>query len=332
MKNKQLTAVDRGAIEALLQQKYKPSNIAAVIGFHKSTISREISQRSTSTGYVAVVAQAHYERKRKKSRKKKKLAYSKTQKYVVSKLQLGWSPEQISGRMKLEKRSDQVCHETIYSWLYKDTWAYTNEKLFQYLRYGRKKRKKHTGRSVHKSKIPNRVSISKRPSVVEDRVEYGHWEGDSVIYPYKYAINTINELMTGKVKFTKLKRKTAVLTAKAMSDQLKDEIALTLTLDNGTEFTNHEDVIRNTGVQTYFCHPYSSWERGANENANMLLRGYLPKRKSIINLHQKELDDIAEELNNRPRKRLEYKSPNEAYQEYMLKLYGGKNVAVETRM
>ena len=247
--------------------------------------------------------------------------------------QLGWSPEQIAGRLKLKNNNQTViCHETIYDWLYTDKWAYGKEKLYQYLRYGRKKRKKQTGRSVHKSKIPNRVSISQRPDVVENRTEYGHWEGDSVIYPDKYAINTINELMTGKVRFTKLKRKTATLTAQAMSNQLKDELALTLTLDNGSEFTRHEEVVKNTGVKTYFCHPYSSWERGANENANMLLRGYLPKRKNIIDLTQEELDDIALELNNRPRKRLGYKTPSEVYQEYMLKLRKGENVAVGSRM
>lgn len=333
MNNKQLTAADRGAIEVLLQEKYIVSKIAEVIGFHKSTVSREINKRSTSTGYVALVAQADYEKRRKRSRKKTRLDSSKLQKYIVNKLEAGWSPEQIAGRLKSKNNNETViCHETIYNWLYTDKWAYRDEKLFQYLRYGRKKRKKQTGRSVHKSKIPNRVSISERPDVVGDRIEYGHWEGDSVIYPYKYAINTINELMTGRVKFTKLKRKTAALTALAMSNQLEDEIALTLTLDNGTEFMEHEYVSEQTGVKTYFCHPYSSWERGSNENSNMLLRGYLPKRKDITDLTQEELDDIAEELNNRPRKRLGYKTPNEVYQEYMLKLQKGKNVAVDSRM
>ncbi len=128
-------------------------------------------------------------------------------------------------------------------------------------------------------KIPNRVSIHQRPSVVEDRSEYGHWEGDSVIYPYKMAINTLNELMTGRVKLPKLKRKTALLTAQAMINQLQDEVTLTITIDNGSEFAKLKTVSQKTGAQTYFCDPYSSWQRGANENANMLLRGYLPKKK-----------------------------------------------------
>ena len=137
------------------------------------------------------------------------MLYSKRQKYVTDKLQLGWSPEQISGRLKLKGRDDlYVCPETIYQFLYEDDWA-KEEGFYQYLRLGRKKRKKQTGRSVHRCKIPNRVSIHDRPAIVDKRKEFGHWEGDSVIYPDKYAINTLNELYSGIVRFTKLKRKTA---------------------------------------------------------------------------------------------------------------------------
>ena len=146
-----------------------------------------------------------------------------------------------------------------------------------------------------------------------ERSEFGHFEADSVIYPHKQAINTINELMTGLVAFTKLERKTARLTAQAMINQLTNWQAKTVTVDNGCEFTRHEDVSNATRVDVYFCDPYSSWQRGANENANMLLRGYLPKRKSIIDLTQKELNDIATELNHRPRKRFGFRSPVEVY-------------------
>lgn len=232
--------------------------------------------------------------------------------------------------MKRKGRRDAVCHETIYAWLYEDEWARNEEQLYQYLRYGRKKRKKQTGRSVHRSKIPNRVSIHQRPAVVSERSEYGHWEGDSVLYPYKYAINTLNELSTGKVRFTKLQRKTAALTALAMTNQLKDEVSLTLTLDNGSEFTEHGYVQQQAEVKTYFCDPYSSWQRGANENCNMLLRGYLPKRHNISNLKQGELDAIADELNNRPRKRFGFRTPNEMYQLQLQK--GLTNVAVGSRI
>jgi IS30 family transposase len=310
MNYSQLTAADRGAIEVLLHEQYTVREIGAKLGRHPSTISREIRKRSTPTGYHADSAQLHYQKKREGCRQQKKLHHSERQKYVIAKLQLGWSPEQISGRLKVTGKDDlYVCPETIYTWLYGDDWAHGEEKLYQYLRLGRKKRMKQTGRSTHRSKIPNRVSIHDRPAIVEKRSEYGHAEGDSVIYPSKYAINTVNELLTGKVAFTKLDRKTARLTARAMRNQAMSLKLKTYTVDNGSEHTNHEAY----GIPTYFADPYCSGQRGANENCNMLLRGYLPKRCRIDDLTQAELNDIAEELNNRPRKRLGYKTPNEVY-------------------
>ena len=184
---------------------------------------------------------------------------------------------------------------------------------------------------MHKSKIPNRVSIHERPEIVNQRVEWGHFEGDSVIYAYKQAINTLNELTTGLVRFTKLERKTAYLTAQAMTQRLDEIGGKTVTVDNGTEFTLHEAITQNTGIRVYFADPYCSSQRGANENVNMLLRGYLPKRHSIKNLSQTELDDIAEELNNRPRKRLGYKTPNEIYQS-IVQSKKGSSVALGIRM
>jgi IS30 family transposase len=149
----------------------------------------------------------------------------------------------------------------------------------------------------------------------------GHWEADSVIYWKKKAINTMNELKTGMLVFTKLERKTASLTAEAMGNRLKGYVSKTITVDNGSEFTKHEVVSREAGVEVYFCDPYSSWQRGANENSNRLLRKYLPKRYNIDELRQEELDEIAEELNNTPRKRLGYMTPAEAYQRELDNLF-----------
>jgi IS30 family transposase len=318
MKYKHLTAAQRGVIEGLLHnQNCTVKYIAGVLGVASSTVSREINKRSAPEGYFAKVAQIDYERNRRRCRAKSKMRFSKRQKYVTGKLQLGWSPEQISGRLKLEEKFDlYICPETIYQWLYTNDWA-KREEFCQYLRYGREKRKKQTGRSVHRSKIPNRVSIHQRPKIVERRKQLGHWEGDSVIYPNKYAINTLNELKTGLVEFTKLKRKTAKLTAKAMINCLKQHHARTVTVDNGSEFTTHELVAIHSGTKVFFADPYSSWQRGSNENANMLLRGYLPKRCDIADLTQEELNDIANELNNRPRKRLGFQTPNEVYYHYL---------------
>lgn len=326
-KNKELTIADRKVIEVFLKEERNQTEIAKALGVNKSTISREVKNRSTPNGYFSDIAQLDYESKRERTgTNSRRIIHSKTRNYILSKLELGWSPEQISGRMKREEREDYVCMETIYNFIYNESYC-KREKLYQYLRRGKKKRTKWKGRGTKKSKIPNRVSISKRPKVVEKRTEFGHWEGDSVIYPNKKAINTVNELKTGLLEFTILKRKTAKLTAQAMINKLSKYDAKTLTLDNGTEFTEHEEVTKELGVITYFCHPYSSWERGSNENSNGLLRGYLPKRYNIDNLTQEELDDIAIELNNRPRKRLGYQTPAEAYQQELI-----KKVAVRSRM
>lgn len=297
----------------LLQENYTQEEIAKKLGFHESSVSREINNRGTPMGYFADIAQSHYERMRSKCKRKKRLNDSKRQKYVSEKLELGWSPEQIAGRLKLNHDPRYVCKETIYQFLYTDPWAKYEEHLYQYLRYGRKKRKKQTGRGVHRSKIPNRVSIHDRPEIIAKRIEYGHCESDSVIYPYKMAINTINELKTGIVKFTKLERKTAGSTKEAMIKRAFELNIKSFTVDNGTEHMEHDEMTKWTGIPVYFADPYSSWQRGANENANMLLRGYLPKRRDISELTQEELDDITDELNNRPRKRLGYRTPNEVY-------------------
>jgi transposase, IS30 family len=313
MKNyKHLTAADRKAIEVLLNLNHTKKEIAKELGMDHTTICREIKKRSTPNGYFAHIAHLEYLTLRKHSRKRKRLYHSKTKNYVYNKLQVGWSPEQISGRMKIEQRSDYICKETIYKFIYEDNIP-KEEKWYQYLRYGHKKRKKWGGRRKHKNKIPNRVSIYKRPKIVERRVEYGHWEGDSVLYPNKKVINTMNELKTGIVSFKKLDNKSAELTAKAMEETTTKYKVKTITVDNGLEFAKHESITKSTGANIYFCDPYSSWQRGSNENSNMLLRGYLPKRHNIDKLTQEELDDITWELNNRPRKRLGFRTPMEVY-------------------
>ena len=314
MKYSKLTAANRGAIELLLRKQYTYSQIAKELGVHRSTICREVKNRSTPSGYFADIAQINRDKLKKNSKKRKRIEDNKLRNYIQDTLQLGWSPEQISGRMKYENNPNYVCHETVYRFIYSDE-QFVSDKIYQYLRYGRKKRRKQNGRSVHKYKIPNRVSIHDRPSIVSKREEIGHWESDSVIYPHKKAVNTSNELFSGIVAFTKLNAKTAKNTADAVNRKLKDYVVKTITIDNGTEWFKHEEISKELGVDVYFCDPYSSWQRGANENVNMLLRRYLPKRTNIDNLTQEELDDIAFELNNRPRKRLGFRTPLEVYEE-----------------
>jgi len=317
MNKKQLTAADRAAIEALLNNNISQNKIAQQLGFHKSTVSREINKRTTPNGYKSKFAEINYRARRKSCQPRKKLIQHSTFNYVLNHLIEGYSPATISGRMKLEKRNDYVGYETIYKFIYADEYC-KREKVYQYLPLAKKKRKSWKGRTTHKSKIPNRVSIHKRNPRVEKRIEYGHWEGDSVIYPHKKAINTMNELLTGKVKFTLLERKTAELTKQAILKNIQTDKVKTLTLDNGLEFTYHEDITKQTKTEIYFADPYSSYQRGANENVNRLLRKYLPKKHNINHLTQKELNEIEDFLNNLPRKRLNYYSPNEYFEKFML--------------
>jgi IS30 family transposase len=317
---KHLTAAQRGNIETLLQEKYTNKQIAEKLGRYPSTIGREIKKGLDGSGiYQAFIAQVAYETNRKRSKQIPKLdhpANYRLRSVVVSCIQRGWDPSQTAGRLHDDPAWKDlpviVCAETIYEWIYNSVYAIA-EKLYQYLRYGKKKRTKHKGRSTHRSKIPNRVSIHDRPAIVDERSRVGDWEGDSVLYTHKYAINTLNERVSSLLAFTKLKQKTALLTANAVTTKLRPYVAHTITFDNGSEFTQHGLITKALGIPVYFADPYSSWQRGANENSNRQLRAYLPKRSDIRNLTQKELDNIATELNNKPRRRLQWHTPQEVY-------------------
>lgn len=317
---KHLTAAQRGSIEILLQEQYTYKQIATKLGRSPSTIHREVKKGLDGHGtYLAWIAQVAYEANRRRCRQIPKLDHPANYRLrgeIVSLIGKGWDPSQIAGRFHDDPAWQHlpvvVCAETIYHWIYTSAWAIA-EKLYQYLRYGKKRRTKQKGRSVQTSKIPNRVSINQRPDVVNTRARLGDWEGDSVVYTHKHAINTVNERVSSLVAFTKLEQKTALLTAKAIIKKLKPYIAHTITFDNGTEFTKHGLITDALGIEVFFADPYSSWQRGANENINRQLRAYLPKRSDIRSLTQKELDSIADELNNKPRKRLKWHTPLEVY-------------------
>lgn len=321
---KHLTAADRGVIEhLLLQENYTLKMIADCLKCHKSTICREVKRSGGRASYSASFSEADYQKKQHRKGAPRKLDKTSCQKYVIAKLKLGWSPEQIAGRMKLENLPDRVCHETIYSWIYrKDEFSNDEIDLYQYLKLARRKRRRRYGRKPHTNKLFYKPSIHSRPDIVEKRIEFGHFEGDSVLYKHKYIISTQNELLTGLIKFTKIKDKSAKNTAIAQSRMLnqyhQDGMAtISITYDNGTEFNEYRFIANATGANVYFADPYSSYQRGANENVNGLLRRYLPKGADISSLTQAELDDIAYDLNSRPRKRLGYKTPLEVYHELL---------------
>lgn len=235
-----------------------------------------------------------------------------TYQFVLSHLRMGWSPEEVAGRLKRDKGSPVIHHETIYAYIY-STKA-KGLKLWDYLPRKQKKRKKQTGRGCHKSRIPNRVSIHVRPEEIETREVFGHWEGDSVVgLGRKEGIHT------------EVERIGAVETVDAqiqLFEHLPKEAAQTVTVDNGKEFTHHQDLTKETGVLVFFADPYSSWQRETNENTNGRLRRYVPKKTSFSTLPEEELQAIVQELNNHPRKCLQYRKPVEAFNEELTAVGG----------
>ena len=328
MKNlsyKHLTESDRIRLEVLLGEGKSQTDIAEVLCVNRSTICRELKNRGMPKRYLGKFAQVNYEEKREKCRPKRKIEKTSIGSYVIGRIKAGWSPETISGRIDLEIEkglrplSDQIVCETIYKFIYESEYG-KREDIYQYLRRGKKRRTKQHGRKSQKQTIPNRVFIDQRPKEVDERNEIGHWEGDTIHYAYKQGINSLVERKARFVELTKLERRTADETEKAVKAKLKNHVRKTLTVDNGSENTNHETIAKSLSLSVFFCHAYHSWEKGTNENMNGIVRRYLPKRSSLENVTQQDLDDIAEELNDRPRKILDYQTPKEVLLFEMKKL------------
>ena len=325
-KFKQLCFDQRKIIEKLLRKGCLQKDIAVVLGVNKSTVSREIASRSRGGIYWADLAQFNYIRKRQKCRPKLKINNDKLVSHFCEEIKNGLSPQEISGRLKLEiklglkTKADYIGYETIYKIIYESDFG-KKENLNQYLRRGKKHRTKQHGRKTKNTLIPNRISIDVRPDIVNQRERIGDWEADSIIYPNKKALNSLVERKTLITRLSLLNRKTAIETKAAIINQLQNLPVETITFDNGSENTLHEEIGQELNVDTYFCHPYHSWEKGTNENTNGLVRRYLPRGKSIDGLTQIDIDDIAEELNNRPRKKLGYFTPNEMLKFECYKLF-----------
>lgn len=315
-----LTPVERGQIQALHQENRSLGYIADSLGRNKSTISRELKRNATARGYDAGRAQDQYHRRREPCRPPKRLDYRPLWTYLIAQISLGWTPEQMAGRLPADYPYDprmRISHEAIYQAIYTDRRL---RFLIKYLPQARpKRRKRGQGKSRRGPTIPNRVGIEARPNVVEERSRYGDWEGDLVLGAKQDgAILTLVDRKSRKLHARKTETKQAGEVAQAVIDALEDSPiswVKTITFDNGAEFTRHEEMAKALSVDIYFAAPYSSYQRGTNENTNGLIRRYLPKGTPFRDLTQQHLDRIVEELNNRPRKILGYRTPNEVFQE-----------------
>ncbi len=310
-----LTAIERENIAIWLSQGVSKREIARRLGRSDSTIRDELRRNSFGNHYVAVHAQAKAGRRVVAARFRHPLKNPSVYSYVLKKLRYGWSPEQIAGRLKLGKPDNpywQIHHETIYRFIYAQ--ENKTKALWEYLPRKQKKRKKKYGRKSQRVRIPDRVSIHDRPSEVETRLVFGHWEGDSVeSKSHKGGMHTEIERKTRYTMAVFLQTLTAEETAHVASQMYRDlpeQAKKSTTLDNGKEFTKHQKI----GIPTFFADPYSSWQRGTNENTNGLIRRYLPKKTDFSKVTQQELDDIIWEINNRPRKCLGFYTPKEMFE------------------
>lgn len=227
---------------------------------------------------------------------------------VVAGLKEGWSPEQVAGRIK-QKKLGSISYETIYQFVYEQAGG---EDLRPLLKRRHKARQQKGVRKWQRLPNPNKPSIEDRPRVVEARTRLGDWEGDLVVSrASKEALVTLVERKSGYLCVEKIPRKTVKETSAVMSRRLQG--AKTLTLDNGSENHGWKEIEENTGARVYFAHPYSSWERGTNENTNGLIRWYLPKKTNFALVSDEQVRAIEYALNNRPRKRLGYRTPAEVF-------------------
>jgi len=235
------------------------------------------------------------------------------EKWIRKLLKLDWTPEQIAGRLN-EQKIIKITHEAIYQYIYKN--KSNGGRLYLLLVHKAKKYNKRSGIYNSRGMILNRVSIHKRPKVVDNKTRIGDWEVDLIIG--KYHKGSIVTIVDRKSKFTlmrKLPSKEAIGVTNAIIELLHPvkKITHTITSDNGKEFSLHENISKSLDVDFYFCDPYSSWQRGLNENTNGLIRRYIPKKTEFDNISQDEMIMIQNKLNNRPRKALGYKTPNEVF-------------------
>jgi transposase, IS30 family len=303
---KHLSREERYQIYSLMKANHTLTEIAQLLGRHRSTISREVRRGRGQRGYRAEQACGKAQERSLGSRNAKRIE-PWVWPEVAFYLGVEWSPEQIADKLP-------VSHESVYLHVYAD--KAKGGKLHKGLRSQKPRRKRYLCGRDRRGQIPNRRPIAERPAHIENRCQVGHWEGDTVIGAgQSQAIVTLVERKSGYAKLSKVANKSAELVSQAIEDKLKPLAARvkTLTVDNGKEFAYHQKVDTALDIQTYFADPYCSWQRGSNENFNGLLRQYIPKKRRMETVTDEELTMIENRLNHRPRKRLGFKTPHEVF-------------------
>lgn len=318
-----LTQFQRDRIDAMFHDHQTQKDIARILGIVQSTVSREIkrnrkkirSKGGTKNGdYVASVAhhKAYVKRKYAKYQGKKIHENQALENYIIQKLTLRWSPDEISGRMEYEGQPFYASKTAIYEWLYS---SYGQKHCFHLYSKRFKPRKQRKGTKIEKTMIPNRVSWQLRPKGAENKTRYGHYEGDTIVSGKKTgskaALTVIYERKAKYVDVRKILNLKPAVNNEAILEMKKDKMVKSFTFDNGLENKNHEQL----KALTFFCDAYSSWQKGGVENINKMLRWFFPKGCDIGNYSDEYVKMAVDTINSKPRKSLGYKTPREVMQE-----------------
>ena len=308
----QLSLEQRYQISILLSENLLQKDIAERVGCSASTISTELKRNSVDGVYDAKIAHEISEKRRSKAKKSIKII-DEIKSKIEDGLNFELSPEQVSLEMWISHKI-KVSHEWIYAYIKRQ--RAKGIKLYEKLRFKGRKRKKYGSESEKRGQLINRISIDERPKVVDDKSRIGDWEIDTVVgCHHKGFLVTIVERVTKftLIRWVKHKYASDVMVATIRLLQPYLDRVHTITADNGKEFANHEQIAKALDTDVYFAHPYSSWERGLNENTNGLIRQYFPKGSSFLDITLEQVEHVMFRLNNRPRKALNGKTPSELF-------------------
>jgi len=311
----QITAAERYTLGTLRRLGYTAAAIARVLGRHRSTIGREVRRNATryDGGYRPQLADGYARSRRSRSRRNQRFSPADWA-LVHARLREHWSPEQVAGRFRREHQL-RISHETIYRHIWADKRA--GGSLHTHLRGARKRFRKRYGYYDSRGRLAGKRPITERPTIVEARGRIGDWEADTILGATSdaHCLLSLVERKTGYLVLGKLAaRTTAEVNRRAASlIQAQPHPVHTITSDNGTEFHGYAALEAQTEARFYFATPHHAWERGTNENTNGLVRQYAPKRQSMARLTQQDCTAMARALNQRPRKRLDYRTPEECY-------------------
>ncbi len=323
MKYRHFTIKERETIQLMWWERRSIRSIAKALNRSPSSVSRELRRSFPPKHKVYTPRIAHKQAliKRKSRGRYERLKNNAIREYVINQLKAGWSPEQIAGKLSKEHPTQSISHEAIYQYIYTQvhrqghgTLKPNCEDLRVYLKRRHKRRGQKGMRTVQRVFKPRGPSIESRPVIVDKRMRIGDWESDSIVSKNNTSgLNSLVERKTGLLLLTKVKDKTAMTTTEVITKRLSKLPRHTITLDNGSENQYWKEIEQKVNIKCFYAHPYSSWERGTNENTNGLIRWYFPKGTDFRTISEEDIKAVEYALNTRPRKRHKWKTPLEVF-------------------